>query len=426
MKINRAYPGLCEEFTPAGTPRYRVRVVGQKKKKIGLPIGMTDQHPEFDAAYNAAREGKKHVSQAAAKVRPKTLDDLRLKYIAAMKVLLKTGDLQQPTVDGRTRGLKKACDVKKGKVRIGSMNADLPEEAFFHILDSFGVETGAAENTLKALKAAYKWGRTRGFPKSSAVLQVPSPHKGKGGATPWTADDEAKFLECHGPGTMARRWFLLAKNMAGRIGDTHDIGPGNIKLKEGRAYLAWQPKKRGSKRVEVPLMFELAEELQRGIAHDEAFLINAHGRPYASAGSLDNRIRKWVIAAGLFKEVEEQNLKTKKKETVKKAIRSQHGIRKATALELAHAGASVFEIAARLSHSDVKSSAPYVADVDRARLAESGFELVQQALENQSVPHPELRGTLEPDEANKIEASEKKWQPVGESNPSFQVENLAS
>ena len=29
------------------------------------------------------------------------------------------------------------------------------------------------------------------------------------------------------PTGMARRWFLLVKNTAGRIGDTHRIGPAN-------------------------------------------------------------------------------------------------------------------------------------------------------------------------------------------------------
>ena len=426
MKLDRDYPGLCTEFTPAGTPRWRVRVQGQKTKKIGLPIGMTDKDPEFDDAYAAAREGKKYERKPSNKVSAKTLDDLRLKYVAAMQVMLSSGDLQQTTVDGRTRGLEKACDVKKGKVRLGSMKADLPEEAFYHILDSFGVQTGAAENTLKALKAAYKWGRPRGYSKNPEVFLVPSPHKGKGGAMPWTSGDEAKFLEHHGPGTMARRWFWLAKNMAGRIGDTHDIGPTNIKLKNGRAYLAWQPKKKGSKPVEVPLMLELANELQGDNLHDDAFLVNEYGRPFASSGSLDNRIRKWVLAAGLFKLVEEEDPETKEKKKVKKASRSQHGIRKATAQELAHAGASVFEIAARLSHSDAKSSAPYVADVDRARLAESGFERVQNASAIQGVPRPKNRGTLGRDDANDTKGSEREWQPVGESNPSFQVENLAS
>jgi len=62
---------------------------------------------------------------------------------------------------------------------------------------------------------------------------------------------------------------------------------------------------------------------------------------------------------------------TKKKNRVKKATRSHRGVRKASAPELAHAGASVFDIAARLSRSDVASSAPQVAEAARARLVGS-------------------------------------------------------
>ncbi|EAQ01935.1 hypothetical protein OB2597_00920 [Pseudooceanicola batsensis HTCC2597] len=50
---------------------------------------------------------------------------------------------------------------------------------------------------------------------------------------------------------------------------------------------------------------------------------------------------------------------------------------KATANELAESGANVYEIAARLSHSDLKYSAPYVRDIDRKRLAEDSFDRVE-------------------------------------------------
>jgi hypothetical protein len=116
--------------------------------------------------------------------------------------------------------------------------------------------------------------------------------------------------------------------------------------------------------------------------------VSEHCTPFASSGSLDNRVRKWIVAAGLTKKV-----KNKDGEVVDKATRSQHGIRKRTAHELAEAGATVYEIAARLSHSDFKSSAPYTRDVDRARLAESGFDRVQRARRRQGVPRPKNRGT---------------------------------
>jgi hypothetical protein len=42
----------------------------------------------------------------------------------------------------------------------------------------------------------------------------------------------------------------------------------------------------------------LAAELELHEARD-TYLVTEHGRPFASSGSLDNRVRKWIIAAGL-------------------------------------------------------------------------------------------------------------------------------
>ena len=423
MKIEVEYPGLCAEKTPAGSPRWRVRVDGDPKRKISIPVG--PGHDDFPDYYEAARRGVKYERKAPEKPRRGTLDELCERYCAAMAVLVASGDMSELTRSGRERGLKQACDTTRKGIRIGSMKADLPEEAFVYILDSFGTRTGAAETCLKAMKAAYRWGRSRGFPQNSCVFSVASPHKSKGGATPWTAEDESKFLARHGPGTMARRWFFLAKNMAGRIGDTHDIGPANIKLKEGRAFLAWQPKKKGSKFVEVPVMPELAEELNAGPVHEDGFIMTEYGRPFASPGSLDNRVRKWVVEAGLCKVVEVREGNTVKREM--KATRSQHGIRKRVAEELALAGGTTYEIMARLSHSDPKTAAVYTADVDRASLTKSGFARLENAAsQTRGVPRSEKRGTPEGTGSSITRRSVQKWQPVGESNPSFQVENLAS
>ncbi len=128
----------------------------------------------------------------------------------------------------------------------------------------------------------------------------------------------------------------------------------------------------------------------------------------------------------MTREVKVENKKTGEMVIEKRAARSQHGIRKATAHELAQSGASVYEIAARLSHSDFKSSVPYVQDVDRERLAESGFDRAEKARQARVVPRPENRGTLDGSGSSKIRLFGGRWQPVGESNPSFQVENLAS
>lgn len=411
MKVEAEFAGLCKEFTKAGKVRWRVRRAGQKGKKMTIPVG--PGHADFHAHYEAARLGKKAELKAPDKPSRGKLDELRERYCEAMAALVATGKMSELTRSGRTRGLLQACDIKKNGVRMGSLAAAMPKPAFVYILDQFGARTGAAETCLKALKAAYKWGEDRGFPVDSPVLRVTSPHKSMGGATAWNVDDEKTFLEKHGPGTMARRWFYLARNTAGRIGDMNKLGVHNIVSEGGRAFLTWQPGKKGPKPVTVPIMDELADELANDTGEEATFLRTESGRPFASSGSLDNKVRDWIVAAKLTG-------------ADGKAVRSQHGIRKATAHELAKAGASVFEVAARLSHSDVKSSAPYVADVERAGLVLSGFERVEKARKAAGVPQPQKRGTLPEGTSMKTKFSVGKWQPVGESNPSFQVENLTS
>jgi hypothetical protein len=65
----------------------------------------------------------------------------------------------------------------------------MPEAGFMHIQDSFGSRTGAADNCIKALRAAYHWGEKRGYPKESPVLTIDKVHEGKGGAVPWDVSE---------------------------------------------------------------------------------------------------------------------------------------------------------------------------------------------------------------------------------------------
>lgn len=55
--VERKFPhrGLLCETTPSGAVRWRVRVKGQRNRRITLPFG--PDHPSFEVAYAAARDG---------------------------------------------------------------------------------------------------------------------------------------------------------------------------------------------------------------------------------------------------------------------------------------------------------------------------------------------------------------------------------
>lgn len=143
-------------------------------------------------------------------------------------------------------------------------------------------------------------------------------------------------------------------------------------------------------------MIELA-----GLPDDiPAFLLTEHGKPFASPKALGNKIRDWVAQAGLV-------------DAEKKATRSQHGIRKRGAEEIAEATGSVFAVMAILSHSDIKTAQVYVDKVERARLAEKAAQEVAAARNRISVPRDTIRGTQSAKTAEKTYISKDEWQPVG-------------
>ena len=204
---------------------------------------------------------------------------------------------------------------------------------------------------------------------------------------------------------MARRWFLLAEATAGRIGDMHILGPRHELTRKERLYIRFQPSKRGSSEVQLPLPWDFMLEVANVLADADAYLLTEKGTPFASSGSLDNAVRKWIIAAGLCEivlddkgnPVLEKNGKPKMR-----ATRSQHGIRKRRAEQIAEASGSVYEVMSYLSHSDPKTAAIYTKRVDRAHLAERAFLRAEAAAEARSVPRPENRGTLGDAKTSKI------------------------
>jgi integrase len=378
------FPGLLKDKTAAGTTRWRVRVEGQPNRKVRIPCGPGE--PGFHEHYYAARAGDKLETVKPEKAKRGTLDAMCDEFLKWMEGQVEAGNLSQLTLNSRRTGLNQACETKDPDGdRIGSLDADLPREAFVHIRDAFGGRTGAAATCLKALRAAYKWGKDRGYPANSPVFGVESGHRPKGGATSWSSDDVKKFLEAHGSGTMARLWFCLAYATHGRIGDAPFLGPGNEAMHDGIRYIEWQPRKRGSAFVSLPLDDMLAEELAY---HEprETYLATEYGKPFASSGSLDNRVRKWIVAAGLVGKDG-------------KANRSQHGIRKGVAEIMAENGATEYELMSAFGWTEAKTAGIYTKKFQRRGAAAAASKRLAGA---QVGPRSENRGPVSDLSASKI------------------------
>lgn len=290
------YKGLLSERMKSGNTRWRVRVEGQRNRKIPIPMGPGE--PGFDAHYRAARRGEVIEQVRPTKPTKGTFDELCENYLAWLKVQAEGGNYSMSTFESRCRGLDYARELRDiDQDRFDSLSVNLPGDAFTFIWDSFGVKTGAAETCFKALRAAYSWGADRGYPRHSDILTMKTKHKSKGGAVAWNDKDVEKFLSRHGPGTMARLWFVLADCTAGRIGDMPDMGPPHVTEVDGKPAITWQPKKKGSSEVTVLMTEMLLTELENHDVDRGTFLTTVYGKPFASSGSLDNRVRAWIVQA---------------------------------------------------------------------------------------------------------------------------------
>lgn len=117
MKIEKTYEGLCAEKTPAGTPRWRVRVEGQKTKRITIPVG--PEHEDFEDHYLAARAGLKLIVNEKPKPVKNTLDELCEKFIEWMEVQVKAGNLKPLILASRKTGLTQARECLSPNKKFG-------------------------------------------------------------------------------------------------------------------------------------------------------------------------------------------------------------------------------------------------------------------------------------------------------------------
>ena len=348
------YDGLIREKLPSGNLRYRVRVEGDTSRKITLPI--SPEHPDFHQHYRAARGGIRLKLAAEDEAQRGTLQWLADGYIAHLSRMVDAGQASPYTLKERANLMKLflAQESSSGRSR-GRIYAGLPVSIPHHELialrDRFADKPAKAKNIFKMLRAMYKWGEERGHVAANPAAAIKVEYSSQGGATPWSLDDLKQFREVHPPGTMAHLTLTLFMFTACRIGDAYRLGRANEVKRGGVTWLEWQPRKRGSSFVQIPMLAPLQKALRQQTVIGEAYLLTGHGKPFTSAEGLRNRLKKWCREAGL-------------------EDRSSHGIRKAAGHLLALNGATQYEIMAVHGHANATTSEVYTKAVERMKLGE--------------------------------------------------------
>ncbi|SMO63863.1 Phage integrase family protein [Paracoccus laeviglucosivorans] len=346
------FPGLVVERHRNGTLRYRVRVEGDKGRRIHVPV--TPEDPAFAHYYYAARAGEIWQPPREKQIE-RSLDWLCSRYLDFIGKMVEAELMSAATLKQRRSVLKRLCDhLDDDGDRYGTLDIDLPPAAFITVRDAWAAHPGAADNLIKSVRAVYKWAKERDEishnPAAGIGVINTAP---KGGAVPWTASDLKQFKAKHPAGTIAHLWLTLQAFTACRIGDAIWLGRDQEVSRGGQTWLEWQPRKKGSAFVSIPMLAPLYTATRATKIVGTSYLLSEKGKPFASVEALRVRVQRWCESAGL-------------------PGRSSHGIRKAVAEMMAEAGCSQHQIMAVMAHTQAKTSEIYTKGAERRILAADG------------------------------------------------------
>ncbi len=354
MDMRVDFPGLLIERHRNGSPRIRVRVEGNADLRIHIPV--TPDHPDFAHHYHAARAGQLWQPPKAKGIEH-SLDWLTGRYLKFLADMASSGQMSPLTLKQRKSILTRLCDFTDDDgTRYGACDMNAPTSAFVRIRDTWAGNPGAADNLIKSIRALYKWAMDRGEIDANPAAGIGKINRNpKGGAVPWSADDMRKFKDTHPPGTTAHLWLTLEAFTAGRIGDLVWLGRDQETTRQGHLWLEWQPRKKGSAFVSIPMLPPLIEATRAARVIGPTYLLTDQGKPFATPEALRNRVQKWCASAGLVN-------------------RSSHGVRKAVGDMLAEAGCTQHQIMAVMAHTNASTSEIYTKGANRSTLAAAAMD----------------------------------------------------
>lgn len=357
MTVKANFPGLLIERQPSGNPRYRVRVIGNKAKRIAIPVG--PDHSDFSKHYHAARRGDAYAAPVITRAAPRSLRWLVDRYLAHLAAKAQSGLGSPATLRQRKSLLLRLCaHVDATGAAYGGLDMEMPPAAFVQVRDAWMATPAEADNLMKGTRALYAWAIETGALDVNPLAGIAKIHKPGGGAVPWSAADLRQFMERHKLGSTPYAWLTLCMFTACRIGDALILGRRHETELAGQTWLEWQPGKKGSAPMSIPMMPPLKRALRALPVLGPTYLLTTRGQPFGSVASLGNRVRDWCREAGLDG-------------------RSSHGIRKATAGLLAEAGCSQHQIMAILAHTQAKTSEVYTKGAERRTMAASAMEAMK-------------------------------------------------
>jgi integrase len=406
MKMRRM-KYVVEDTDRHGNVRIYYRRPGQQKVRLRGPVGSPEFLIDYQRAADAITSSATAMTPKVEKDRTGTLRWLCTQYFASPMYK----QLDPSTRRTRRSILERFCDNNGDGVK---PFAQLLPRHVRARRDAIMETPASANNMIKTLRQLFRFANRYDMYDGNPAEKVEYLAMNAEGYHSWTLEEIKAYEAVHPVDSMARLALALALYTGQRRSDLIRFGWQDIREDDaGTLWLIFTQQKGRNRHpisLEIPIIPELQQYLKGERTDNGTFLVNEYGRPFTVAG-FGNRFRKWCDAAGL------KNC-------------SVHGLRKAAAARLAELGCSEFEIMAITGHQTSKEVTRYTKGASqKLRAASALTKLSPPVPDRKSVPLFAARpggGTIRPRKTVKRRNISGKWQPVGELNPSSQVENLVS
>jgi len=358
MKLNLR--GIIEDVDRHGNVRIYFRVKGKKKVRLREKPGTAAFLREYECAEAGIPydTGTATTRPVASSSKPVVLRSFR--WLCQQHFKRAAKSVTPGTMDRRRRILEEIC------IKHGDLPFEMMERKHVTVLRDTRIESpGAANNIVKAISAMFAWAIEVGEAKVNPCNGIKRLKSGDGFHT-WTLEEIEQFEAKHAPGTTARLALAIFMFTGLRLSDAAILGrqhlsDGWIRIRPGKT------KRSSGVEVHMPLLADLAKELDRVPAGRLTFLVTEYGKPFSDKG-LGNKMRQWCDEAQLFH-------------------CSAHGLRKAGASIAAENGATSDQLKAIFGWTTSQQADLYTRAARRKVLAKDGAKLlIPDRNENKSVP----------------------------------------
>jgi integrase len=224
----------------------------------------------------------------------------------------------------------------------------------------------AGANFLKAIRPLFDWAVSAEHLTTNPCDDVAAVrHKTEGHHT-WSEDEIERFEKRWPIGTRERLAMTILLCTGLRRGDAVRLGRQHVR----DSVIEIRTEKTGTQ-VFIPVLPELAHVIERSACGDLTYIVTEFGEAFTAAG-FGNWFRDACRTA--------------------KVPGTAHGLRKAAATRLAHAGCTVAELEAIFGWEGGKMAALYTKAADRAKLARSGMDKMKTSI---PAPVSKVRGNDE-------------------------------